>query len=71
MTAFHDWLVAQSEQDNPLGDIARDYSEAVSDGLHREATDPADLGRIVGEVVGEGSDAYLAIDAVEHAWSRI
>lgn len=71
MTTFHDWLISQTEQDSAVGDIARDYAEAVSDGLHGEAIDAADLRRLVGEVVGEGSDAYRAVDDVERAWREL
>ena len=40
---FHDWLSAQAERDDPVGDIARDYVAGIQFNEHSAADDPDDL----------------------------
>mgnify|MGYP001374582560 CR=1 FL=1 len=68
---FDDWMKANAERDDPIGDLARDYVEAVETNLHDRLNDPADLRRIVRFLVGEGSWSDSAVDAAEREWNAL
>lgn len=40
---FHDWLLAQADRDEPIGDFASDYAEGIRTGAHRIARTPDEL----------------------------
>ena len=50
MAPFHDWLTAQADRNDPVGDSARDYTAGVSDSYHPVARTPDDLLSILHDV---------------------
>jgi hypothetical protein len=40
---FHTWLISQAERDDPVGDMARDYSNGVNTSDHEPADSPEHL----------------------------
>lgn len=50
---FHDWLSAQADRDDPVGDLARDYVAGIAYNEHRPADAPDGLLAIL----LDGSDA--------------
>jgi hypothetical protein len=67
--AFGDWLRAQSERDDPIGDLARDYIAGLDDSNHRIAKTPEELLMIVDEV-GCGPRVYEVAQAAGVEWTN-
>lgn len=49
-TPFHDWLTRQTDRDDPVGDVARDYATSVHWSEHGIAGTPGDLLAMFNEV---------------------
>lgn len=73
MTAqtFHDYLEAQADRDDALGDLARDYAEAIRRGEHGPVRDHHELHRILNARHAPGY-VHDAVDAahLDHGHDR-
>jgi len=67
--AFSDWLRAQSERDDPIGDLARDYAAGLDDSAHRIAETPEELLAILDEV-GCSLRVYEVAQAAGVEWNN-
>ncbi|MHA7274808.1 hypothetical protein ACX80Z_15440 [Arthrobacter sp. TMT4-20] len=47
---FHDWLTAQADRDEPIGDFASDYAQGIRTSAHRIARTPDELVLLLNEI---------------------
>ncbi|MEV0453638.1 hypothetical protein [Catellatospora methionotrophica] len=66
---FHDWLIQQADRDNPVGDLARDYTAGIRDSEHGVAHTPGDLLTTLSEVP-RSDEAYDAAVRAIAEWMR-
>lgn len=66
---FHDWLVRQTARQDPVGDLARDYSAGVQDHDHRVARTADELLAIFHDV-SHSPEAYEAVVTSIKEWMR-
>ena len=71
MTAetFHDYFEAQTDRADALGDLARDYAEAIHRGEHGPVRDHHELHRILNARHAPGY-VHDAVDAAHHDHDR-
>lgn len=69
VAAFHAWLILQADRNDPVGDLANDYSSGVRDGDHRIARTPDELLAIFREV-SHSPEAYDAVVSAIAEWTR-
>ncbi|MBM7510259.1 ribosomal protein S27AE [Nocardioides salarius] len=61
---FHDWLTAQAERDDPVGDFAGDYRAGVHDSDHRIARTPSELLSILYDVTPSPAAYDAGVSAI-------
>jgi hypothetical protein len=64
---FHDWLLAQADRDEPIGDFASDYAEGIRTGAHRIARTPDELMLLLIELT-PSAEAYDAAREAVGEW---
>ncbi|MBY8849426.1 hypothetical protein K7G98_13370 [Saccharothrix sp. MB29] len=69
MALFHSWLILQADRNDPVGDLANDYSAGVHGSEHRIAHTPDGLLAIFREVP-HSPEAYDAVVSAIAEWTR-
>lgn len=64
---FHEWLTAQADRNEPIGDFASDYAQGIRTSAHRIAQTPDELVLLLNELP-HSSGAYDAARAAIGEW---